>query len=135
MLQDKEVTNNAVYISNYVYDGNGQLSTFTQQQDSYPSITLWYTFTNGDNTSSTNGSLKDTLVYDMNKLAVNGNLDQFNQLLYGAYSIKNKHLLITESHGTTTTYTYQFDSDGNISSIKMTSNNYVETINYTYSCQ
>ena len=136
MVQDKEVVGNSVYMTNYVYDANGELSTYTQQQNSYPPVSSSYTFNNGDNTliSSTSGS--DTLTYDSSKPSVNGNLDQFNQLLYlGAYYVINKHLLISESHGTSTTYTYQFDSNANISSLKMTTGANSVTINYTYSCQ
>ena len=136
ILHDKEVVGSSVYKSDYVYDGSGQLSSFTQQQNSYPPISVSYVFTNGDNTLISSGSAMDTLVYDISKMAVNGNLDQFNQLLYlGAYYVRNKHLLIAEKHGTSVAYSYQFDSNGNISSIKMTVGNNSATINYTYSCQ
>jgi len=136
VLHDKTVTSNAVYNTDYVYDANGQLSSYTQQQDSYPPISANYVFTNGDNTLSTgsDGS-KDTLAYDLSKLAVNGNLDQFGLLQLGGYTIKNKHLLISSKHGTTETYSYQFDADGNISSITSKINNITQTTTYTYSCQ
>jgi YD repeat-containing protein len=77
----------------------------------------------------------DTLVYDTNKPAVTGNLDQFNQLLaIGAMYIKNAHLIVSESHGTTTTYSYTYTAEGNISTIKMTTGNNSSTISYTYNC-
>lgn len=134
-VHDKEVVGTSVYMTDFVYDVNMQLKTFTQQQDSYPPISSSYTFTNGDVTLITNGAFQDTLVYDTSKLAVSGNLDQFNQLLgQGAMYIKNKHLLISESHGSTTKYTYVFNGEGNISSMNIGTGNNSETINYTYDC-
>jgi chitodextrinase len=135
-VHNKEVIGTSVYMTDYVYDANMQLKTFTQQQDSYPPISASYTFTNGDNTLITNGAYQDTLVYDINKPAVQGNLDQFNQLLYmGAMYIKNKHLLISDNHGASIKYSYEFNADGNISSVKISVGNNSETISYTYDCK
>jgi YD repeat-containing protein len=135
MLQDKDVVAPNIYMTNYVYDVNQELKTITQQENSYPPISVSFTFTNGDNTQTTQGSFVDTLVYDTNKPAVTGNLDQFNQLLaIGAMYIKNAHLIVSESHGTTTTYSYTYTTEGNISTIKMTTGNNSSTISYTYNC-
>jgi hypothetical protein len=131
ILKDKEVVGSSVYITDYVYDASQELQTVSDLAN----VTHVY-FTNGDQTLSTEGSFSDTLVYDLTKTAVTGNLDQFNQLLsLGAMYIKNKHLLVSESHGSTTQYQYTFTSEGNISTIKILSaNNSSATITYTYDC-
>jgi YD repeat-containing protein len=136
IVQDKAQIGASVYMTNYSYDVNGLMATFTQQQDAYPPISASYTFTNGDNTLIVSGTARDTLVYDINKPAVMGNLDQFNQLLnFGAMYIKNKHLLLEEHHGYGSFYTYTYTPEGNISSLKITTGNNSETISYTYNCQ
>ena len=48
--------------------------------------------------------------------------------------IKNKHVLISENHASTTTYTCVYTPEGNISVIKMIIGNNSETISYTYDC-
>jgi hypothetical protein len=135
MVHDKAVISGGIYMTNYVYDANGDLQTLTQLQDSVATVFATYTFTNGDNTLIVDGPSLDTLVYDPNKLAVTGNIDQFHQELYigGIYS-KSKHLLMSDSHGFTTNYTYTYADNGNITSIKMTSGTDSQTITYTYDC-
>lgn len=137
LLKRKEVISASTWISNYAYDADNQLVSFSQQQDAYPPVATYYTFANGDNTFSTDGiSSNDTLVYDNSKLAVAGNTDQFFQMLYsGAMYIKNKHLLKSESHGNTVNYQYTFNSDGNIATLKMVFPGAgSETITYGYNC-
>lgn len=133
---DKAQIGASVYLTNYSYDANGLLTTFSQQQDAYPPISSTYTFTNGDNTLTTDGTFADTLVYDTQKPAVMGNMDQFNQLLtFGAMYIKNKHLLTEEHHGSASIYTYTFSPEGNIATIKIATGINSVTISYTYDCK
>jgi len=135
-VMDKAQIGVSVYRTNYIYDENGLLTTFKQQQDAYPPTISSYTFTNGDNTLITNGTSADTLVYDTKKPAVMGNMDQFNQLLsFGAMYIKNKHLLTEEHHGSASFYTYAFTPEGNIATVKITTGTNSVTISYTYDCQ
>ena len=133
---DKAQIGASVYITNYSYDANGLLTSFTQQQDTFPAISASFTFTNGDNTLVTNGASADTLVYDMAKPAVMGNMDQFGQLLsFGAMYIVNKHLLTEEHQGSSIFYTYTYTPEGNIATIKITVGTNSETISYTYDCK
>ena len=133
----KTVVGSFNYITNFTYDANQQLTTFTQQQDAYPPISSHYSFTNGDNTLATADNFpSDTLDYDLTKTAVHGNQDEVNQLLVlGAMYIKNKHLLVSSRHGATALYSYEFNGDGNISAVKLTvSNGYIIT-HFTYNCK
>jgi YD repeat-containing protein len=125
------------YLTTLTYDVSQQLSTFTQQQDAYPPVTANYSFTNGDNTLVTeNGFPSDTLDYDLTKTAVHGNQDEVNQLLdLGAMYVKNKHLLVSSRHGATVLYSYEYDSDGNISSVKIQVGGGYTITHFTYNCK
>ncbi len=135
--KDKEVVGASTWISNWIYDANQQLTNFNQQQDAYPPYTAAYVFTNGDNTlSTTTGFASDTLVYDLSKPAVHGNQDEVNQLLsLGAMYIKNKHLVTSSNHGSTITYSYEYNGDGNISRMKIMVGNNVQYESFTYQCK
>jgi YD repeat-containing protein len=135
--KDKEVVGASTWISNWVYDANQQLTNFNQQQDAYPPYTATYVFTNGDNTlSTTAGFASDTLAYDLTKPAVHGNQDEVNQLLsLGAMYIKNKHLVVSANHGSSITYSYEYNSDGNISKMKITAGSNVQYESFTYQCK
>ena len=134
---DKAQIGKSVYTTNYIYDPTGLLQTYTQQQDTFPPVSPTYSFTNGDNTLITNGTAVDTLIYDLNKPAVMGNMDEFSQFLqFGYMYVKNKHLVTEEHHGTGFVYTYTYTPEGNISTIKIViGNTNSETISYTYECQ
>jgi YD repeat-containing protein len=125
------------YLTTLTYDANQQLTTFTQQQDAYPPLTANYSFTNGDVTLVTENNFpSDTLVYDLTKPAVHGNQDEVNQLLdLGAMYIKNKHLLVSSSHGATVLYSYEYNGDGNISAVKIIVGNSYTIIHFTYNCK
>ena len=135
--KDKEVVGASTWISNWVYDANQQLTNFNQQQDAYPPYTATYVFTNGDNTlNTTAGFASDTLAYDLTKPAVHGNQDEVNQLLsLGAMYIKNKHLIVSSQHGSTILYSYEFNSDGNISAVKITVGSGYTMTHFTYNCK
>ncbi|MDP9041736.1 MAG: hypothetical protein M3N30_07120 [Bacteroidota bacterium] len=137
IAHDKEVVGTSVHIMNFTYDANMQLTTYTEQQDAYPPVSSSYYFTNGDNTLSISAGSQDTLTYDLSKLAVAGNLDQFYQLLYlGAMRIKNKHLVVSQKHGAIITDSYTFNADGNISSVTTAVNGgNSSTLSYTYDCK
>jgi len=129
------------YNAKCVYDANGQLMSYTTY---YPSdtSTSTFVFTNGDYTSSlgSDGST-DTLIYDLSKPAANADMGERYRLENGAYTVKSKHLLLSEkevnNNGTiTSAYSYQFDGNGNVSVCTIKgSNNITTTIAYTYSCQ
>src|SRR5690348_3740978 len=74
----KETVPNSVYNSVYTYDANGVLVSSSTQQNSYPPISVNYTFSNGDliYSSGSDGS-KDTVSYYSDKPAVIGDLNQF----------------------------------------------------------
>jgi len=131
MIQQNISSGGALSTSSYLYDSQMQLTTAILQDSSF------YTFTNGDNTLIRQGPFTDTLVYDLNKPAVAGNLDEFFQSLNtGATTIKNKHLLIAKYSGDSTKYSYTYNGDGNISSIKFAyGNSGSSTLAYTYECK
>ncbi len=133
----KETVPNAVYNSGYTYDANGILTKSTSQQDSYPAVTLNYTFSNGDllYTSASDGS-KDTSSYYSDKPATIGDPEQFYQFSsFGAYYSKNKHLKKgLDSDPYHFTYSYTFDSDGKITSVISNYGQTSDTLVYKYSC-
>lgn len=133
----KESVPNAVYNSVYTFDANGVLVNSSTQQDSYPSTTLNYSFSNGDllYTSGSDGS-KDTLTYYNDRLATIGDPDQFYQFSYfGAYYYKNKHLKKTlDAYPYHFTYAYSFDSDDKIVSVFSNYGATADTLNFTYTC-
>jgi hypothetical protein len=125
-----------------VYDGNGQLVSYSQRWGSNPSQTSTFVFTNGDYTSSLgfDGST-DTLSYDLSKPASNVEEGELYRLTYGVYTIKSKHLLLSKkivnSNGTfIANYSYQFDGNGNVSVITIkNANNTSSTMSFAYACQ
>lgn len=135
-IKDNAQIGSSVYLTNYTYDAKGLLATFSQQQDAYPANIASFSFINGDNTLIINGTHTDTLVYDITKPAVMGNLDDFGQLLqYGAFNIKNKHLLTEEHNGSGHFYTYTYTPEGNIATLKISVGNNSQMVSYTYDCQ
>lgn len=133
----KETVPNAVYNSVYTYDANGVLIHSSTQQDSYPPVTLDYTFNNGDllYLAGSDGS-KDTLSFYSDKPVVIGEPEQFHQLSYfGACYYKNKHLQKTlDSDPYHFTFSYNFDSDGKITSVISNYGATADTLSYTYTC-
>jgi hypothetical protein len=136
----KETIGATTYTTHYTYDVNGQLTMSNQDSTSQTQgYSIFYKFTNGDNTliGNANGSDRDTLIYDITKPAVTGNMDMVNQVLNdGAMYIRNKHLLVEEHRGTTVLYSYTYTAEGNIASIKLS----INAVNsgattYTYECK
>jgi len=79
----------------------------------------------------------DSLFYDTTKLAVPGNMDQYNSSLgFGATTGYNKHLLIKDKHqGAEFDYSYTLDADENISTISISQNGQASgKIVYVYDC-
>ena len=137
VTHDKSVVGTHVYMTDWTYDANMQLTTFTQRPDSLPPYGSTYEFTNGDNTLSISGTSRDTMVYDIAKPAVHGNYDEIYQLLsFGAFYVRNKHLMITNRHGDVSTYSYTFNAEGNIASlIEILNNKNFRATYYTYDCK
>lgn len=136
-LHDKQVFGTSTYITDWTYDANMQLTTFTQRQDNYAPYIATFEYTNGDNTLTISAGTRDTLVYDTSKLAVHGNFDELRQLQgLGAIEFKNRHLVIMDRHGSVLKYYYTFNSEGNIASVNTTFNDKnSETTYYTYECK
>ena len=139
----KESGTDATYLTNYTYNANMELQILIVHQDPYPSDSIFYSFTNGDATSKSEGPTTDSMTYDLSKPAVEGNMDEFNELLSnGALFIKNKHLITSVKHynsaspasNSVTTFNYEYTPEGNISSIQETSGNSLQVINYVYNC-
>ena len=137
MLTHKETTDTSVYNTTFAYDVNGQVVSSTTQQDNLPPVTTNYTFTNGDLTNTSAGGMKDTTVYSLDKPAVIGNLDDFDQLIYyGASYYTNKHLKQSfSSWPYHYTFTYTYDEDGKITSVASNDGTAIETFNFTYECK
>jgi hypothetical protein len=136
-LHDKQVFATSTYVTDWTYDANMQLTTFTQRQDNYAPYIATYEYTNGDNTLTISAGTQDTLVYDTSKLAVHGNFDELRQLQgIGATEFKNKHLVIMDRHGSILKYNYTFNPEGNIASVNTIFNDKnAETTYYTYECK
>jgi YD repeat-containing protein len=137
MATHKETTDSSVYNTTFTYDANGQVVSSTTKQDNLLPVTTNYTFTNGDLTNTSVGGMKDTTVYSLDKLAVVGNLDDFDQLIYyGASYYTNKHLKQSFSawplHDT---FTYNYDTDGKITSVVANDGTGLESFNFNYDCK
>ena len=135
MVLDKEVAqpNSSVYIATYNYDQNNYLTS--ANFGGMPLNDLRYA--HGDLIFSSDGTNTDSLFYDTTKLAVPGNMDQYNSSLgFGATTGYNKHLLIKDKHqGAEFDYSYTFDADGNISTISISQNGQASgRIVYVYEC-
>lgn len=137
MVTHKETTDTSVYNTTFTYDANGQVVSSTTQQDNLPPVTTSYTFTNGDLTNTSVGDMKDTTVYSLDKPAVIGNLDDFDQLIYyGTAYYTNKHLKQSfSSWPYYYTFTYTYDGDGKITSVVSNDGTAIETFNFNYECK
>ena len=137
MVTHKETTDTAVYNTTFTYDANGQVISSTTQQNNLPAVTTNYTFTNGDLTNTSVGGMKDTTVYSLDKPAVIGNLDDFDQLIYyGASYYSNKHLKQSfSSWPYYYTFTYTYDQDGKITSVVSNDGTALESFNFNYACK
>jgi YD repeat-containing protein len=137
MVAHKETTDTAVYNTSFTYDANGQLISSTTQQDNLPSATTNYTFTNGDLTNTSVNGMKDTTVYDLNKTAVIGNLDDFDQLIYyGSSYYTNRHLKQSfSSWPYHYTFAYTYDDEGKILSVVANDGTANESFMFTYDCK
>ncbi|HET7118260.1 MAG TPA: hypothetical protein VFI29_17310 [Hanamia sp.] len=132
---NRQVTSNGVLNASYNYDGSGALTS-----SSVGSTIVDYTYTNGDNTYqrfTDNGNVTvDTFSYYTDKPAVPIDYYTYNQfLLYGAYYLKNKHLAKSyqsgQNHGN---YTYEFDSNGNVTTLYSDFGIGKDTLHFTYTC-
>jgi hypothetical protein len=137
MIAHKETTDTAVYNTTFAYDANGQVISSSTQQDNLPPITTNYTFTNGDLTNTSAGGMKDTTVYSVDKPAVIGNLDDFDQLIYyGSSYYTNKHLKQSfSSWPYHYTFTYTYDDEGKIMSVVANDGTANESFIFTYECK
>jgi YD repeat-containing protein len=133
----KETTDTADYNTTFTYDANGQVVSSTTQQDNLPPVTTNYTFTNGDLTNTSVNGMRDTTVYSLDKPAVIGNLDDFDQLIYyGASYYTNRHLKQSfSSWPYRFTYAYTFDMNGKITSVIANDGTALESFSFNYECK
>jgi len=103
------------------YDAQGIVQNSVTKTNNLPLDTTRYFFTDGDLTNTLDGGLRDTTVFDQSKLAVPGNFDDFNQLIFfGSHFYTNKHLKTSYSVATARFhYLYQYDTKGNISTAEI----------------
>ncbi|MBN9381941.1 MAG: hypothetical protein J0H74_14330 [Chitinophagaceae bacterium] len=120
-------------VQTFSYSANGQIQSITSQRNgNTPAITV-YQFTNGDAAGSSDGS---SYSYYTDKPYAAGDYFQVSQILnYGAYYIKNAHLLKTfQSGATNVNFTYTFDTGGKIVSLVSISAYLTQIIDYGYNC-
>jgi hypothetical protein len=117
----------------YTYGANDQVLKSIYQDGSSPAVTTTYTFTNGNLTSLTNGTITMSYTYYTNMPYQEGDVLQVSQLVGGGFPyIKNVNLCqgYTNSSGTVN-FTYSFDSNGKINRAASTVQ---ESLLYQYSC-
>lgn len=120
-------------VQTFSYSANGQIQSITSQHNGNTPAILAYQITNGDATTSSDGS---SYSYYTDKPYADGDYFQVSQLLnYGAYFMKNAHLIKSFQNGATTTnFTYTFDASGKIISLISMSAYLTQIIDYGYSC-
>lgn len=120
-------------VQTFSYSANGQIQTMTSQYNTNTPAVTAYQITNGDVTGSSDGS---SYSYYTDKPYAAGDYFQISQMLnYGAYFIKNAHLLKSVQSGTTVAnFTYTFDANGKITSLISISTAIAQLITYSYNC-
>jgi uncharacterized protein with porin-like fold DUF4595 len=120
----------------YEYNGTEIVKvTNTSSSGGTPSITT-ITWSNGNPTSISSGSAVSILDYYTDKPYQQGDYLYLAQLLEGYTIYRSKNLLKSIVTGSTlTTFTYSFDTDGNISMMTVSSGNTATTVLiYQYQC-
>jgi len=132
---DRQVAGGGVQNASYLYDGNGVLTS-----SSVGATNVDYTYTNGDNIYqryTDNGNVAvDTISYYTDKPAVLTDYTGYTQfVLYGAYFLKNKHLTKSFRSGPNfNNYTYEFDANGNVTTLYSDFGIGKDTVHFTYTC-
>jgi hypothetical protein len=132
----KETVNDTVYNTSFAYGASGQVTSSTSQFAGQAPITTNYVFTNGDLTNAGPGNIRDTTTYLLDRPAVIGNLDDFNQLIYyGSSYYTNAHLKKSYSSWPFHyDYTYTYDDEGKITSVVSNDGTVSESFTFTYEC-
>jgi hypothetical protein len=136
---DRQVisSNGTVRNTFYTYDAKGVLMS---SSNGLNTSIVNFTFINGDNiyqTYNDQGNISvDTLSYYTDKPLVPVDFNQYNQyVFYGAYYYKNKHMgksyQSAPYHGE---YTYDFDGNGNVSTLYSDFGIGKDTVRFTYIC-
>jgi len=126
----------SLVVTTYTYGGNGQLlKSATQINGGIPSTTT-YQYTNGDVTSSFDGSTTTAFTYYTDKAFADGDYLKLEELLtYGALFIKNAHLIKGyQAPGVVENINYTFDNTGIITGITATNGPSIENDTLQYSC-
>ncbi|HVY76271.1 MAG TPA: hypothetical protein VG890_15690 [Puia sp.] len=125
------------YVTNYTYSSENELQNISVQSPGRATVSIDYFYTNGDVTKIVNGSMTNIMVYDTNKPAVLGSLENLLQYLsLGAYYYKSKHLPISNTNGTNPMeYSYSYTAEGNISTITSTTGGATMKTAFQYNCQ
>jgi hypothetical protein len=123
-------------INTYTYDGNNDLLKSTTQTNGGAITTNTFQYTNGDLTSSSDGTTTTTYTYYTDKPSQNGDYIHVFQLFnYGGQAIQSAHLIASLQSGSSIdNFNYSFDSSGKITSLTATSGSTVETISFQYQC-
>jgi hypothetical protein len=134
-----EKIQNDVY--QYVYSYGSSKIEETSLLNNSLAIIYGYSFYNGDLIRNASSAMApgtaDTSTYYTDKPLVTGDPAQFEQYTsFGSYFYKDKHLLKSrDSSSSHINYTYQFDSDGKITSYISRTTSNADTVSYTYSCR
>lgn len=119
--------------SNDAYEYSGEeliKSTNTSSTGSSPVVST-YSWFNQNLITSITGSTISPIDYYTDKPRQNGDYLSYAQLIQGYEIIRSKNLVKAL---TGSTFTYEFSSDGNISSVAFSSGNNTTTLNYQYEC-
>jgi hypothetical protein len=121
----------------YTYDSNNNLSSFVTTN--YPALTTEtdvLAYSDGDMITDTNGSDVGTYEYYSDKSSAIGDYIYLFQLSnFGAFYIKTKHLLKTQTNGPDIyNYSYTFNADGTVSGLTITHGSDVQIYALTYIC-
>jgi hypothetical protein len=119
--------------SNTKYEYNGEelaKSTNTTSSGGTPSIAT-FSWSNGNLVTETSGANTATYDYYTDKPWRSGDYWSFAESLEGFEIVRNKNLLKSVA---TVVFTYEFASDGKISSLKLSSPGSVNFVDYEYEC-
>lgn len=119
------------------YDASGHLTKINNQDGGGTPTVSTAVFT-GDDLTSLNSTSLTTYTYYTDKAVQDGDYFKILQLTqFGALYVDNAHLLKSQQDGNSApdNFNYDFDADGKITKLTMTSGATVFTIAYTYLCQ
>jgi len=125
-------------VTNYTYDGNGDIKQSVAQQGSNAPVTTRYTYSGGDLTSIIFPGADTTyFAYNTNRAAQPGDYLHLLELTqYGAPVFKTVHEVqrITNPGSTPMNLDYSYDSKGNILTVTAIQGTSVSSLSLEYDC-